>query len=644
MNFKFWINLNENITQNWDLWCDTLEKYSKNNPAETGILNQIKDMFFYVYPGLTDAEDSSLKMIIGNGSAFDARLKYIIIKRVLEAKNIENYNWFSFSIGCLVSYQGHMRQEDLESAIDETKRRIDSRELPKSEIGAKGWLVIGSESKQHVDASIERSQRVSNREKERMRKEGRTLNENPNLVRIVAEEGDFTLYMCPKLERSTKDQTAYSFDLNEPKFSKDLVDERHGILCKYGKGGKFCTADATGTFHKMYVENDIYIFHIKDKVKYQFVSCLNSRNRQFMTVDNIPPENIDSEEYKFLIKHAPIECYDLKVDISGYEDIIDIIKLGKKDEIYKISLSNIEKCLVDAFSKKNLDDIDLFVNTGLLISRRELRSTRKFDLNQLIEKLEDNDDFSQKIIKNLITKIIIDKTNSFLIKRENLAGLLKVCDLQNLKRFILLGDNLRSILSTKDYVDLLNKHNDNQEYIEVLSKVYAPPITRLIAASKDVEKTVDLLRDKLLQLDLVEIVDLLLCEIRPIYGTITNTRTYTKEIVLPKAKIKSTGKEMGKILGPRVISRIPTETILEISSKNKSALFRDVELTTEKIKGFLEAIAMQHNNLNREDVMNIISTYKNLPSMHKGIAKITEMLGKKNMNKLDKSDRWLLRV
>jgi hypothetical protein len=643
MNFKFWINLNENVAQNWDLWCDTLEKYSKNNPAETGILNQIKDMFFRVEPGLTDAPDSSLKMIIGNGAAFGGRIKHIIIQRVLEAKNIENYNWFSFSLGCLVSYQGHMRPEDLESAIDETKRRIDSRELPKSEIGAKGWLVIGSESKQHVDASIERSQRVSNREKERMRKDGRTLNENPNLVRIVAEEGDFTLYMCPKLERNTKDQsivpqTAYSFE-----FSKDLVDERHGILCKYGKGGKFCTADATGTFHKMYVENDIYIFHIKDKVKYQFVSCLNSRNRQFMTVDNIPPENIDSEEYKFLIKHAPIECYDLKVDISGYEDIIDIIKLGKKDEIYKISLNNIEKCLVDAFSKKNLDDIDLFVNTGLLISRRESRSTRKFDLNQLIEKLED-DDFSQKIIKNLITKIIIDKTNTFLIKRENLISLFKVCDLRNLSRFILLGDNLRSILSTKDYVDLLDKRGNNQEYIEVLSKVYAPPITRLIAASKDVEKTVDLLRDKLFQLDLVEIVDLLLCEIRPTYGAMTSTRTYTREIILPKAKIKSTGREMGKILGPRVINRIPTETISEISSKTKTALFRDIELTTEKIKGFLEAIAMQHNNLSREDVMNIISIYKNLPSMHKGVTKITEMLGKKNINKLDKMDRWVLRM
>jgi hypothetical protein len=623
MNFKFWINLNENIEQNWDLWCDTLEKYSKNNPAENRILNQIKDI---LYPwGHLHGEDS-LRFAIGPKANFDGRVKHSIIQRILLRKNIENYNWFAFSLGCLVSYEGHMSQEDLEAAIDETKRRIDSRDLPKSEIGAKGWLVIGSESKQHVDASIERSQRISNREKGRMRKEGRTLNENPNLIRVVAEEGEFTLYLCPKLEKSTD----------------DLVDERHGILCKYGKGGKFCTAAPNGTWHKMYISNDIYIFHIKDQVKYQFVSCLNSSNRQFMTIENKPPETVDSEEYKFLIKHAPIECYDLKVDISGYEDIIDIIKSGKKDEIYKISLINIEKCLVDALSKKNLDDIDLFVDTGLLISRRESR-VRKFDLDKLIEKLED-DNFSQKIIKNLITKIIIDKTNSFLIKRENLVGLFKVCDLQNLKRFILLGDNLRSILSTKDYVDLLNKHNNNQEYIEVLSKVYAPPITRLIAASKDVEKTVDLLRDKLLQLDLVEIVDLLLCEIRPIYGTITNTRTYTKEIILPKAKIKSTGKEMGKILGPRVISRIPTETILEISSKSKSALFRDVELTTEKIKGFLEAMAMQHNNLNREDVMNIISTYKNLPSMHKGVAKITEMLGKKNINKLDKLDRWVLRM
>jgi len=633
MNFKFWINLNENIAQNWDLWCDTLEKYSKNNPAETRILNQLKDMFFRgpissIWHGAMDAEDNSLKMIIGPRSTFDGRVKHNIIQRVLEGKSIENYNWFSFSLGCLISYQGHMIQEDLEAAIDETKRRIDSRELPKSEIGAKGWLVIGSESKQHVDASIERSQRISNREKGRMRKEGRTLNENPNLIKVAAEEGEFILYLCPKLEKNTE----------------DLVNERHGILCKYGKGGKFCTAAPNGTWHKMYINNDIYIFHIKDKVKYQFVSCLNSSNRQFMTVENIPPENIDSEEYKFLIKHAPIGCYDLKVDISGYEDIISIIKSGRKDEIYKISLANIERCLVDAFSEKNLDDIDLFIDTGLLISRHESRSTRKLNLDQLIEKLDDDDDFSQKIIKNLITKIVVDKTNSFLIKRENLVGLFKVCDLRNLSRFILLGDNLRSLLSTKDYVDLLDKHDNNQEYIEVLSKIYAPPITRLIAASKDVEKTVDLLRDKLLQLDLVEIVDLLLCEIRPTYGTMTSTRTYTKEIIIPKAKIKSTGKEMGRILGPRVINLIPTAAILEISSKNKSALFRDVELTTEKIKGFLEAMAMQHDHLSREDVMNIVQMYKNLPSMHKGVAKITEMLGKKNMNKLDKSDRWILRV
>jgi hypothetical protein len=613
-NFKTWMVFNENVDQNWDYWCDTLEKYSKNKPNENRVLILLKEIIS------TDI-NVDLKTLLKSNRP-DVTVFIHDIKTVLKEKNIENYNWFCFALGCLVSYSGLFHTEDLEAAVDETKRRIDSRELLKSEIGEKGWLVLGYESKRYVDEAIERSQRLSNKEKERMRKEGRTLREDPRLIQIIAKEEDLKLYLCPGL--------SYEDTQKNP----ELISERHGILCKYGKGGKFCTAQPEGTYHRNYVRNDIYIFHVDNEVKYQFVSCNNTTNKQFMTTENIPARYLSAKDYMFLNKHAPINCYSLLIDIN-YKDVIDTIKRGDAKEINSISLNQIEKYLIDSFENENIEDSELLLSGAFYLAKDKIKHFS-------IPALGDGrfyDKIISKILTNPLGRLDTGRGSEIVlnyIKSESRLDIFKKSNLDNLKN-IVNNKYLNMIFSMtlsnypaleKNILEVLNKNSQNeQECIEILCKLDTPPLKYLIGLSENVKKTISLLKDKLDKLSVSDIVELLFCSL----------------------SIKSTGKQIGEALGKKIVSKIPNEDIDKLITRDyivlrneliKSKSAREM-YDDNKLKGFLEAIAMQHENLTKENIVTIIRNYTTLPGMHKGMSKIEEMLGKKNMKKLTKLDRWV---
>jgi hypothetical protein len=270
-----------------------------------------------------------------------------IIIQVLKEKHLENFNWFSFSIGYLLS-KVSMFKEDLELAIDVTKRRIDSRDLPKSEIGSKGWFKIGQEAKEKVEEYIKASQELSNRQERKLRKKGETLEDDKKLIQLVATEEDLKLYFLPAMGGNT--EHGLPEDENE-------IKARKRVLCSYGKGTQWCTAVPDGDWHENYLGNNIYIIHEKDKPIYQFVNCLDEgeENHQFMDSDDNIVSELDMKYYDFLKKYAngASHCYDIKPKFT-----VSIFLNNSLDDNLKrqISGKNLAEILNGALNITSRDD------------------------------------------------------------------------------------------------------------------------------------------------------------------------------------------------------------------------------------------------------------------------------------------------
>jgi hypothetical protein len=303
MNFYQWLLLNENVETNFNKWLETLFQYTKKNTDAEKVLMKIPGV-----PARSDLIGVDPKNWEAGGREqlgyiIDIR-SAVIIKTVLKEKNIENFNWFSFSIGYYSAKPGFFK-EDLELAIDVTKQRIDSRELPKTEIGAKGWLIIGYESKDKVQEYLQSQQQVSNRQLEKMKKSGVSLDENENLIKMVVNENNIKIYYLPSLK------------------SSDHVKERHLLLCKYGKGTDWCTAQPSWDAHTGYTGNNIYIIHVDDKPAYQFVGCKDGRNKQFMDTKDQYVDRLNGDVYDTLAANLndQFDCYLIRRK-TGLKDLL----------------------------------------------------------------------------------------------------------------------------------------------------------------------------------------------------------------------------------------------------------------------------------------------------------------------------------
>jgi len=321
MLFKEWLLLNENIESNFDTYLSNLVKYAK--PEEKNQLDSHRKISAY----LQTPEQERPNLLWFQKS---------IIIQVLKEKHLENFNWFSFSIGYLLS-KVSMFKEDLELAIDVTKKRIDSRELPKSEIGSKGWFKIGQESKEKVEEYIKASQELSNRQERKLRKSGETLEDDNKLIQLVATDENLKLYFLPAIGSGTE----YGLPKDE-----NEIKSRKRVLCSYGKGTKWCTAVPDGDWHESYLGNNIYIIHENDKPKYQFVNCLDEGedNHQFMDAEDNPVKELDIKYYNFLKKYAPgaSHCYEIKVKFG----ISNFLNSTISDDIKKeISGKNLAELL-----------------------------------------------------------------------------------------------------------------------------------------------------------------------------------------------------------------------------------------------------------------------------------------------------------
>ena len=324
MNFYELYNLiNENVEENFDNWLDVLIKYAKN-PKEKDIVTLFQDYH---------SKSAAARMSAGVWRA--AETKRIIID-VLKEKNLQNLNWFSFCVGYW-SGKNNFRKEDLELAIDVTKRMIDSGEITKLEIGSKGWLKIGIESNDNIAKHLEKQNQLSNREAERRKKRGESdLDEA--FVKLLVQEDNIKIYYLPRLITGGSngyvdedEEDDYEVSPHWIKTNKQKVNKRHQILCNLGKNTKWCTAQPSWDAHEGYITDDIYIIHENDQAMYQFVSCANSNpdDRQFMDVSDNDVKSLEQPMFGILNKYLKREtgCYNLKeflTSVEGMENLSDI--------------------------------------------------------------------------------------------------------------------------------------------------------------------------------------------------------------------------------------------------------------------------------------------------------------------------------
>lgn len=381
MIFKEWLLLNENIEANFDDWLKAILKYAKPNE---------RDMLYHlgISPDNTP-EQSQQGDIVHEFKNRLIRWKYIIV-RVLGKKNLENLNWLSFSIGYLVAKT--FQEEDLELAIDVTKRRIDNRELQKSEIGQKGWMEIGRESQKYVTEYLRAQQELSNRQKLKLKKSGDTLEEDDDLIKLIANENNLKLYYLPKvIDKSNDTEQNY----NQLQTNKSQIEGRKRILCKYGKGTDWCTANPSGEYDRYYAGNDIYVVHENDVPKYQFTSCLTG-NSQFMDVKDNYVTDMELKVKELLEKHVLKEtnCYDFKIifpDIESY----------KKNKDRKVSAKNIKDLIAtDEFKKLPPQEAKEFIKE---IDIENLTAKDTMDLIKILPE-KGADYFDDKTINTLISR------------------------------------------------------------------------------------------------------------------------------------------------------------------------------------------------------------------------------------------------
>jgi hypothetical protein len=486
--FKHWLFLNENIEENFNKWLEMAFQYAKGNekrllrPYSWAIMSPDggeRESVIGVDPKtLSDADKESLHSLI-NQQTKD------IIKNVLKEKNVENYNWFAFSLGFLISKDFQIHQEDLELAIDITKQRVDNGELPKTEIGIKGWMTIGAEAQQYVDAYIVAQQEISNRTKLKMKKKGETLGDDERYVKLIESEKNIKVYFIPAIEKgpsldSIRQNALVGAPLDKVNPDDKTLKDRQMILCKYGKGTVWCTANPQGTYHSYYSKNNIYTIHIDDKPAYQFVDCNDDRNHQFMDVDNTPVKELEGDVYDILNKNlkSKIKCYNLSRSYSFDE----LMNSEDNSDIYKnIGVKNISS-FIERMDENQLIEV--------------LRNLIKYKHPSWFESPSaflsyDQDKLLQSFIKKLGAQKVIDEFS------EKMSNAFKEVGVGNMSSFVIKNilssdpGNIYQIL--KDNIDIIKKSNLNSDVIEKIINEFGRK-----DHSKEREKTIVLLGPEVL--------------------------------------------------------------------------------------------------------------------------------------------------
>jgi hypothetical protein len=302
-SFKKWLILVESTVDNFNDSLDLIRNYARPNEEE------LKNIY------VIDEEGAK------NPDAFVVPLKQKkIISDVLKATGKDNQNFLKFALGYLTTGK-NMLSEDLQEALEALKFKMDSG-WRRREVDNFGWFNAGKKAKIYIQELRKEKEATTKGESLKQKKQGIAPDLTPAL-----DNGTYKIYHIPKLK-----------NINN---KKDL-DDRHKLLCKYGKGTDLCTAQPTGTYHENYAAHDIYIVQKDGRLIYQWVSCLDDQtdyNDSWRAFSD--PAFMDEHETSFEdeamqfvdaqnreIKFIPQDLYDILH--KDFADQVECYKLAKK--------------------------------------------------------------------------------------------------------------------------------------------------------------------------------------------------------------------------------------------------------------------------------------------------------------------------
>ena len=286
LQFKDWLLLSESIANNFDQFIADIKKYAQNNELELKTVE--------VSP---QQKENIIKVLTDNKKESQDYLKYLL---------------------GFINTKSDARIEDYQQAIDVLIWAFENRVVNKQELVEYGWYNRGKNYKELVEKRTEASSFVSNRQEIRDKKAGVAETLSP----VYENEKDkIKIYMSPKII-SEKLNFNNMKDIRQFNKRKDVA-ARHKVLCKYGKGTEWCTADPEGDYHGHYASHDIYIIHVDEKPEYQFTGCTGQENDhqcQFMDQNDNSP---DRDDFKLL----SYEVYEAILALPKGQEFANFFKL-----------------------------------------------------------------------------------------------------------------------------------------------------------------------------------------------------------------------------------------------------------------------------------------------------------------------------
>ncbi len=330
--FREWLLFSESVEANIDSWINGVIDPKKPDGTPIPLPPNEADLNnFNVTP-------QQKQLMVNNLKKFDVSDPIDSGKRKVKI----NANHVKFLLGFIKS-KPDARTEDYERALDTLFWALSGNKMTKQQFGMDSYNI--GKNIQEYYAEKDREEGPSRRAELRSKKEGEAYDIDPLYV-----EGNIKCYYLPKVKA----------DLSEDERNKAISD-RHKLLCKYGKNTGWCTASPSGTYHELYVNDDIYIIHNKNIPVYQFVFCTNtvkSSHCQFMDIEDREPNDpmftkMSFSVYKFVKKHFP-EVFDYyKLEVYGLDDIGRMILYLENNDEDSV-LQKIQK-----FTEKGVFDKDL---------------------------------------------------------------------------------------------------------------------------------------------------------------------------------------------------------------------------------------------------------------------------------------------
>ena len=415
-NFKEWLLKESLIYDMFDHMLDDFVKY----------IDPKKELIQY------ELINDTIKNLISN-AIHEKSLEPKISGRT---QVLEDKNWFRFSLGFFKT-KPDFRLEDLKRAIDVTIEMISNGKITKRTIGSIGWFGLGKLAKNNIIEKSQEENKISNTKNKLFSKKGITIDADSKYKKLVAEHDGFSLYYVPPVVNNTEDE----------------INSRHRVFCSLGRSSDWCTATATGDYHKEYKYVPVYILLYNNKPRYQF-SLKNSpptidekgierKNVQFKDSKDNEVSFLLPLEYDFLKQSIPKEVPFHNSDGKEVKPFNRFLK-SKPDNIRESIKEQLkENPMETLYNLKhilsmNLENHNEIINLTLNYIEENTKTSLENDVfYPMIEYWDgDKDNFVFNLANNYYDKIknhswFIDQANEILPKGISISTFVKITKIQD---------------------------------------------------------------------------------------------------------------------------------------------------------------------------------------------------------------------